>query len=132
MEGARRLDDEPQAETDVGGLAEIRAIVRLEMLDAVIHCLKDAGVPRLTVDCVHAIGCGVDPASARISLNEGSEYADKRRVSFICHDARCAMFTELIASAARTGRSGDGIVSIHPVVSVTRIRTGATGLAALA
>ncbi len=112
-------------------MVEIRAIVRLELLDAVVHCLKQAGVPRLTVQRVHAIGSGVDPDSAKISFREGSEYAEKGLVRFICGGNRCAAFTELIAGAARTGRPGDGIVSVHPVLEVTKIRTGATGLAAL-
>jgi len=117
---------------DETSMVEIQAIVRIEMLDAVVHCLKEAGVPRLTVERVHAIGSGVDLASAKISFREGSEYAEKGMVRFICGGDRCAMFTELIADAARTGRAGDGIVSVHPVLSVTKIRTGARGQAALA
>ena len=112
-------------------MVEVRAVVRREMLDRVIHCLKESGVPRLTVTRVHAIGSGVDPAAARISLEEGTEYADKAMVQFICASERCAMVTELIARTARTGRRGDGIVSVHPVVEVAKIRTGVTGLPAL-
>jgi nitrogen regulatory protein P-II 1 len=110
---------------------EVRAIIRLEMLDRVVRCLKESGVPRLTVTRVHAIGAGVDPASVKFSFDEGSAYADKAAVQFICAAERCDMFTELIASAARTGRRGDGIVSISPVQSVTKIRTGTTDLEAL-
>lgn len=115
----------------MGELVEIRAVVRIEMLDRVIHQLKDAGVPRLTVTRVHAIGAGVDPATARLSLHEGSEYADKALVQFVCGGDRCEMFTELICGAAHTGRRGDGIVYVQPVLAVTKIRTGASGLAAL-
>ena len=68
-------------------LIEIRAIVRLEMLDRVVRRLKDSGVPRLTVVRCHAIG---------------------------------------------TGRRGDGIVSLHPVAEVVKIRSGSRGLGALA
>jgi nitrogen regulatory protein P-II 1 len=113
-------------------LVEIRAIVRREMLDRVVHCLKASGVPRLTVTRVHAIGAGVDPATAKVSLDEGTAYADKAMIQFICAGDRCEMFTELIAREARTGRRGDGIVSIHPVAGVIKIRTGERGLAALA
>ena len=112
-------------------MVEIRAVVRMAMLDRVVHRLKEAGVPRLTVCRVHAIGAGVDPASAKISLQEGTEYADKAILQFICSGERCEMFTELIALAARTGRRGDGIVSVHPVLGVTKIRTGVRGLSAL-
>ncbi len=41
------------------------------------------------------------------------------------------MYSELIAKAARTGRRGDGIVSVHPVQDVMKIRTGTRGLQAL-
>ena len=110
---------------------EIRAIVRIELLDSVVHCLEGAGVPRLAVERVHAIGSGVDPDAVRISFDEGSEYAEMGRVRFICRGERCGMYVELISNAARTGRPGDGIVSVHPVIDVTKIRTGARGPAAL-
>ena len=112
-------------------LTEIRAIVRLEMLDRVVCCLKESGVPRLTVTRVHAIGAGVDPASAKLSLEEGSAYADKAQVQFICASDKCEVYIKLISSAAWTGRRGDGIVSAHPVQHTAKIRTGAEGLAAL-
>jgi len=112
-------------------MVEVRAIVRLEMLDRVVHCLKDSGVPRLTVTRVHAIGAGVDPATKRLSFEEGSAYADKAMVQFICAGDRCEMYCELIAGCACTGRRGDGIVSVHPVQSVMKIRTGTKGLEAL-
>lgn len=112
-------------------LVEVRAIVRVAMLDRVIHMLKDAGVPRLTVTRVHAIGAGVDAAAAQLSVEEGSAYADKALVQFVCGGERCAMFTELLCRAARTGRKGDGIVYVVPVLDVTKIRTGVGGLEAL-
>jgi nitrogen regulatory protein P-II 1 len=112
-------------------LVEVRAVVRIEMLERVVRALKESAVPRLTVTRVHAIGAGVDPASARLSLEEGSEYVDKALVQFICGGDRCRMYTELIARAARTGRRGDGIISVHPVEAVTKIRTGTEGLEAL-
>lgn len=111
---------------------EVRAIVRMQMLDRVVHCLKDAGCPRLSVQRVHAIGSGVDPAFAKISFEEGTEYTDKAMVRLICARERCDMYTELIERAARTGRRGDGIISVHPVINVTKVRTGVRGLEALA
>jgi nitrogen regulatory protein PII len=112
-------------------MVEIRAIVRPEMLDRVVRTLKESGLPRLTVTRVHAIGAGVDPATERLSLEEGSAYSDKAEIQFICGGERCEMFTELIARAARTGRQGDGIVSVRPVLGVTKIINGTTGLEAL-
>ena len=104
-------------------IMEVRAVVRLEMLDRVVRRLKESGVPRLTVTRVHAIGSGADPATLRFSSREGSAYADKAQVQFICDRERCEMYCELIAKSAHTGRQGDGIVSVHPVASVAKIRT---------
>lgn len=112
-------------------MVEINAVVRPEMLDRVVRTLKESGVPRLTVTRVHAIGAGVDPAAQKLSLEEGAAYTDKARVCFICARERAHMFTELIARAGRTGRRGDGIVFVRPVLAVTKIRSGAVGLEAL-
>lgn len=112
-------------------IVEVRAVVRVEMLDRVVRRLKESGVPRLTVTRVHAIGAGVDPATSRFSFREGSAYADKALVQFICATDRSDMFCELIADSARTGRRGDGIVSVHPVTGVMKILTGVEGLEAL-
>lgn len=113
-------------------IVEVRAVVRLEMLDRVVRRLKDSGVPRLTVTRVHAIGAGADSATSRFSFQEGSAYSDKASVCFICDAERSDMFCELVAESARTGRRGDGIVAVYPVDTVVKIRTGATGVAALA
>ena len=112
-------------------LVEVRAIVRAQMLDGVIRALRDNGIPRLTVTRVHAIGVGVDAALAKLSVQEGAEYADKALIQFVCGSGQCDHLTGLLARTAWTGRRGDGIVYVMPVHSVTKLRTGATGLAAL-
>jgi len=112
-------------------MVEIRAIIRTAMLDRVIHMLREAGVPRLTVTRVHAIGRGVDPAAVKLSVQEGTEYAEKAMIQFICGGNRCEMFSELICRAAGTGRQGDGIVYVQPVLGVRKIRTGVQGPEAL-
>ena len=112
-------------------MVAVTAMMRREMLERVVHRLKEAGVPRLTVGRVHAFGAGVDPACARLSLDEVAESTDKAQVEFICDREREDMFTEILARAAHTGRRGDGIVFTRPVRRITNIRNGATGLEAL-
>ncbi len=113
-------------------MVEIRAIVRLEMLDRVVHGLRESGVPRLTVTRLHSLAAGADPDAARVSSEEGVEETDNALVQFLCDAERAARHVELLARSARTGRRGDGIVWVQPVLSVVKIRTGAAGLAALA
>ncbi len=113
-------------------LVEIRAVVRMEMLNRVVRCLEECGVPRLTVVRLHAMGTAAAPADGNVSAEEGTAYAQRALVQFICAEERSAMYAELLAKAARTGRRGDGIVSVHPVIRVVKIRTGVEGAAALA
>jgi len=112
-------------------MVEVNAVARTELLDRVIRTLRDAGIPRMTVIPVHAIGRGVDPATAKLSVQEGTQYADKAVVQFVCAGEQCNEYTELICRAARTGRQGDGIVSFRPILGVTKIRTGVQGTVAL-
>ena len=112
-------------------LVEVRALVRREMLDRVVHGLKEAGVHRLSVIRVHTIGAGVDPACVCFSLEETCEYADKALVIFVAPVELKPRFVDALIRAARTGRAGDGIVYVEPVLEVSNIGTGVTGAAAL-
>lgn len=67
----------------------------------------------------------------KLSWDEGSEYADKAIVHFICGRERSSELVALIGRAAQTGRRGDGIVAVYPVENVLKIRTGSEGLQAL-
>lgn len=115
----------------MSGVVEIRAIVRREAEERVVERLREAGIPRLMVMRVHAIGTAFAPDPANVGIDEGTGYRDMALVQFICPGDRSAMVTELIRHAAHTGKRGDGLVSVHPVLGITKIRTGETGLAVL-
>lgn len=113
-------------------MVEIRAVLRTERLSRVLHALEDAGVPRTTVSHVHGTGASVDPSELRVSLSEeGGAYMDKVLLRVLCGAERQDELVDVIAAAARTGKKGDGIVSVHPVVDVMKIRTEARGPTAL-
>jgi nitrogen regulatory protein P-II 1 len=113
-------------------MVEVRAVLRTGRLSRVLHALDEAGVPRSTISHVHGTGAGVDPAEARLALDEeGGRYMDKVLVRVLCGAERCGDLVDVIAGAARTGKRGDGIVSIHPVLEVVKIRTGGRGPDAL-
>ena len=113
-------------------MVEVRAVLRTERLSRVLHALDGAGVPRSTISHVHGTGAGVDPVDARLSLDEeGGSYMDKVLVRVLCGAERCDELVGVIADAARTGKRGDGIVSVHPVLEVVKIRTDDRGPEAL-
>lgn len=113
-------------------MLEIRAVVRTERLSRVLHALEEAGVSRATVNHVHGVGAGVDPAAAELSFSEeGRKYMDKVLLRILCETARREELVGVIAEAARTGKMGDGILSVHPVLDIMKIRTEARGPEAL-
>ncbi len=113
-------------------IVEIRAVLRIDRLSRVLHALEEADVPRATVNHVHGVGAGVDPSRTRLSLaEEGGAYMDKVLLRILCAAERREELVGLIAGAARTGKKGDGIVSVHPVLEVMKIRSGAGGPEAL-
>lgn len=112
-------------------LVEVVAVVRTSLLERLVHLLHEAGVPRLTVTSVHAIGRGVDPDRERFAVEDGEPYQGKSMLQLVSAAERAEMIVELICRTAATGRRGDGIVYLRPVLGVTKIRTRATGLGAL-
>lgn len=113
-------------------IVEIRAVLRTERLSRVLHALEEAGIPRASVNHVHGVGAAVDPAQQRLSLaEEGGAYMDKVLLRILCGAERCDELVDVIAAVARTGKKGDGIVSVHPVLEVLKIRTGLRGPEAL-
>jgi nitrogen regulatory protein PII len=106
------------ASASTAELVRLEAVVRPEAL-------------RLTVMHAHAIGAGADPETAKLSLLEGSAFAEVAVVQVVCPAALAPRLTEAIVGVARTGRRGDGIVVESFVRSVVKIRTGAVGPEAL-
>jgi nitrogen regulatory protein P-II 1 len=110
---------------------KIEAIIREDALDAVKDALRDIGIVGMNVLEVRGHGRqgGVDQswrgATYRLDL------LPKIQVNIILSDHNVEKTVEAIIRASRTGREGDGIISIYPVEDVVRIRTGERGHAAL-
>ncbi len=102
----------------------VKAIVRTERVERVVTALRQAGVPRLIVCHVHAMGSGVDPEHYRLSLEAGGAYTEKAKIELICRSEDVARLVELICKEARTGHRGDGIVAVLDLVRCVKIRTG--------
>lgn len=113
-------------------MVEIRAVLRTGRLSRVLHALEETGLPRSTMSHVRGVGAGVDPAESRLSLDEeGGRYMDKVLLRVLCGEKRRDEVVDLIATTARTGKQGDGVVSVHPVLDVVSVRTGRRGPRAL-
>lgn len=102
----------------------IKAYVRTIMVDKVIHALEKVGAPRMTAIDVRAIGDEVYDADCCVSVEYGTTYSEMVKLEIISPDKDVKKFVKIIEKTAKTGKMGDGIISVSPVEEVIRIRTG--------
>ena len=108
-------------------MKKIEAIIKPFKLDEVRQALSDIGVQGITVTEVKGFG----RQKGHTELYRGAEYVvdflPKVKVEVVVEDSLVDNTVEAIASAARTGRIGDGKIFVHDILAAVRIRTGDTG-----
>ncbi|MFQ5657296.1 MAG: P-II family nitrogen regulator [Candidatus Methylomirabilales bacterium] len=112
-------------------MKEIKAYIRLNMIDKVIRALEGVGVSNMTVIAVKAVWQDMRPEDLQYSLELAKKYMDVAKLEIVTRDEDTSRLIELIAQAARTGRSGDGLIYVSSVEDAVHIRTGAQGEEAL-
>ena len=102
----------------------IMAIVKPFKLDDVREALVGAGVEGLTVSEVKGYG----RQKGQTEIYRGAEYQinflPKVKLEVVVEDDVASRVVEAIATAAQTGRIGDGKIFVIPVETALRIRTG--------
>jgi nitrogen regulatory protein P-II 1 len=105
----------------------VTAIIKPHRLDDVREAVRGAGVIGMTVSEVQGYG----RQSGKTETFRGAEYTidfvPKVRVEVIVADTDVDKVVDVIASAARTGKIGDGKLWAYPLDRVMRIRTGELG-----
>ena len=109
----------------------ITAVVKPYKLDEVKTALQAFGVHGLTVG--EASGYGRQRGHTEVY--RGAEYTvdlvPKVRIELLAEDHDVEDLLNVIATAAQTGKIGDGKVWVTPVETVIRVRTGERGAEAL-
>ena len=103
---------------------KIEAIIKPFKLDEVKEALHEVGVSGITV--TEAKGFGRQ--KGHTELYRGAEYVvdflPKVKLDVVVTDEMAERVVEAIASAAQTGRIGDGKIFVSPIETALRIRTG--------
>jgi nitrogen regulatory protein P-II 1 len=109
----------------------VTAVIKPHKLDEVKAALDAFGVTGMTI--TEATGHGRQ--KGKTEVYRGTEYTvdvlPKTRIELVCEDRDAEDVARVVATAARTGRIGDGKVWVTGVDWVLRIRTGETGEEAL-
>ena len=105
----------------------VTAIIKPFKLDEVREALSDIGVQGITVTEVKGFG----RQKGHTELYRGAEYVvdflPKVKLEAAIAEDLVERVIEVIETAARTGKIGDGKIFVSPLEQVVRIRTGETG-----
>jgi nitrogen regulatory protein P-II 1 len=108
-------------------MKKIEAIIKPHKLDEVKERLREAGIAGMTVSEVKGFG----RTGGKTEVYRGSAYVvdfvPKVRIDIVVKDSMVAEAVQAIASAAKTGKIGDGKIFVTPVEEAVRIRTGEKG-----
>ncbi len=112
-------------------MKKIEAIIKPFKLDDVKSALSEIGIQGMTVTEVKGFG----RQKGHTEVYRGAEYVvdflPKVKLEVIIKDDQKDQVVEAIATAAKTGRIGDGKIFVTSVEEVVRIRTSETGEDAL-
>jgi nitrogen regulatory protein PII len=109
----------------------VSAIIKPFKLDDVREALSELGVTGITVTEVKGFG----RQKGHTELYRGAEYVvdflPKIKVEVAVADDRLDAVIDAVATAARTGKIGDGKIFVFDLMQAVRIRTGEAGADAI-
>ncbi len=112
-------------------MKKIEAIIQPFKLEDVKEALKNIGIDGMTISEVRGHG----RQKGHKEVYRGQEYnvdlLPKIKFELVVSDERLDEVLENIASAARSGKIGDGKIFVYEVVEAIRIRNGDRGDAAI-
>jgi nitrogen regulatory protein P-II 1 len=112
-------------------MKKIEAIVRHYKLEDVKNALTAKGIIGLTVSEVRGFGRQRGHKEQYRGAEYTVDFLPKVKLEIVVGDADLESAIEIISSAARTGKVGDGKIFITPLEQVIRIRTGESGAEAI-
>jgi nitrogen regulatory protein P-II 1 len=112
-------------------MKKIEAIIQPFKLDEVKEALKAIGVDGLTVAEVRGHGRQKGHKEVYRGMEYEVDLLPKIKLETVVSDSRLDEVARAIASAARTGKLGDGKIFIYDVLDAIRIRNDDSGEAAL-
>ncbi len=112
-------------------MKRLEIIIRPHKVDEVKDALTGIGIQGMTVTEVRGFG----RQKGHTEMYRGAEYSitflPKIRIEVLLPDTLVEKAVEAATKAARTGKIGDGKITVSAVEQVIRIRTGERGEAAI-
>ncbi len=112
-------------------MKEIKAYVRISIVQEVVVALKREGFCCMTIIDVSGLGSLIDPEDWKYSMEFVDKMSRMAKIELVCSDAMADKAVEIIRQHGQTHHSGDGIIFVSPVERAVKIRTGIEGDAIL-
>ncbi|MFZ6003572.1 MAG: P-II family nitrogen regulator [Actinomycetota bacterium] len=112
-------------------LSLVTAVVKPYVLDSVKEALKGAGVTGMTITEVKGFGRQGGHTETYRGAEYSVDFVPKIKLEAVVPTSEAESVAGVIASAANTGKIGDGKIWITSVDRVIRIRTGEMGADAI-
>lgn len=108
-------------------MKEIKAFLRPFMLNEVVNGLEKEGFCCFTVTAAEGTGNYTDPDTDFPSLKHPFSHSKVEKLEIVARDENVEPIVEIIHKHGKTGRRGDGLIYITPVLEAYRVRDFKTG-----
>ncbi|MCM2286113.1 MAG: P-II family nitrogen regulator [Desulfobacula sp.] len=119
-------------------MKEVMAMIRINMINKTKKALIDVGVSSMTamealgrgkglVDLTLLKGAEQGYEEAIAQLGQSGRLIPKRAISIVVPDKLVSKTVETIINANQTGKSGDGVIWVMPIMDSLSVRTGENG-----
>lgn len=105
-------------------MKKVEAVIRQERLGATKAALEAKGIVGMTVTQVSGRGRQKGIALQWRAGEYRVDLLPKVRIDLVLDDDQCQVAIDTICQVARTGKEGDGMIFVVPVMDVVRVRTG--------
>lgn len=112
-------------------MKKIEAIIRLSCFDKVRDALANIGVRFFTLKDVKGFGLQKGEKLMYRGSIYDADYIARLQLDILTTTDKAEAIVAAIESAGKTGEVGDGKIMVYDIESVTRIRTGEKGAAAI-
>ena len=108
-------------------MKEIKAYVRVTIVQEVVNALEQAGFCCMTIIDVSALGNLADATKSKYSMEFVEKYSKMARIELVCKDGDADQVVQTIQQSGCTHQHGDGIIFVLPVDRAVKIRTNEEG-----
>lgn len=104
-------------------MKEIKAFVRIKVIEQVVRALEDAGFKNMTIIDVSALGKLANNKEAKYSVEFVEKYSKMAKIELVCKNEDADRAVQVIQKSGCTYQPGDGIIFVSPVERAVKIRT---------